>query len=138
MLVIVAPGQGAQAPGFLSPWLELPGFEDRLRWLSAVADLDLVHCGTAADADTIRDTAVAQPLIVAAGILAFGALTAGERGARIGGVAGHSVGEITAIVEGAAASPLPYAERAALDASTPIVPGQQETTATISVTFALR
>ena len=64
MLVIVAPGQGAQAPGFLTPWLELPGFEDRLRWLSAVADLDLVHYGTEADADTIRDTAIAQPLLV--------------------------------------------------------------------------
>ena len=61
-----------------------------------------------------------------------------ERAQVLARAAGRSVGEITAIVEGAAASPLPYAERAALDASTPIVPGQQETTATISVTFALR
>jgi uncharacterized protein YggE len=45
---------------------------------------------------------------------------------------------LTAIVEGSDAMPLPYAERAALDASTPIVPGEQETTATISVTFSLR
>ena len=51
------------------PWLELPHFEDRLRWLSACAGLDLVHYGTEADADTIRDTAVAQPLLVAAGLV---------------------------------------------------------------------
>jgi [acyl-carrier-protein] S-malonyltransferase len=69
VLAIVAPGQGAQTPGFLRPWLELPHFEDRLRWLSACAGLDLVHYGTEADADTIRDTAVAQPLVVAAGLV---------------------------------------------------------------------
>src|SRR3954447_17495552 len=68
VLVIVAPGQGAQTPGFLSPWLELPGFHDRLTWLSAVAGMDLVHYGTEADADPIRDAAVAQPLLVAAGM----------------------------------------------------------------------
>jgi uncharacterized protein YggE len=52
--------------------------------------------------------------------------------------AGRSLGEITSIVESSAAMPLPYAERAALDAATPIVPGEQETTATVTVTFALR
>lgn len=52
---------------------------------------------------------------------------------------GRSLGQITAIVEGGAATPLPYAERAALGAgSTPIVPGQQETSASITVTFSLR
>ncbi|MGA8994617.1 MAG: ACP S-malonyltransferase, partial [Nocardioidaceae bacterium] len=70
MLAIVAPGQGAQSPGFLTPWLEIPTFADRLRWLSAVSGLDLVHYGSDADADTIRDTAVAQPLLVASGLLA--------------------------------------------------------------------
>ncbi|HZC26997.1 MAG TPA: ACP S-malonyltransferase, partial [Actinopolymorphaceae bacterium] len=59
MLVIVAPGQGAQTPGFLEPWLEDPTFADRLRWLSAVCDVDLLHYGTKADAATIRDTAIA-------------------------------------------------------------------------------
>ncbi len=98
MLVIVAPGQGAQTPGFLTPWLEVPGFEDRLRWLSAVADLDLVHYGTEADADTIRDTAIAQPLLVGAGLVAALALFPHPADAfRVVGVtAGHSVGEITA------------------------------------------
>ena len=65
MLVIVAPGQGAQTPGFLTPWLEDPTFASRFEWLSTVAGLDLAHYGTKADAETIRDTRIAQPLLVA-------------------------------------------------------------------------
>jgi uncharacterized protein len=61
-----------------------------------------------------------------------------ERAQVLAKAAGRSLGEITSIVEGSAATPLPYAERAALDASTPIVPGEQETSATVSVTFSLR
>jgi len=61
-----------------------------------------------------------------------------ERAQVLAKAAGRSLGEITSIVEGSAATPLPYAERAALDASVPIVPGEQETTATVSVTFSLR
>jgi [acyl-carrier-protein] S-malonyltransferase len=98
VLVIVAPGQGAQTPGFLTPWLENPTFGDRLHWLSAVAGLDLVHYGTEADAETIRDTAIAQPLLVASGLLAALELFPHPADAfhQIGAVAGHSVGELTA------------------------------------------
>ncbi|GGR31669.1 ACP S-malonyltransferase [Streptomyces roseolus] len=101
MLVLVAPGQGAQTPGFLTPWLELPGAADRLAAWSDAIGLDLVHYGTKADADEIRDTAVAQPLLVAAGLLSAAALGAGTSaadaaGPRPGVVAGHSVGEFTA------------------------------------------
>jgi len=98
VLVIVAPGQGAQAPGFLAPWLELPHFEDRLRWLSACAGLDLVHYGTEADAETIRDTAVAQPLLVAAGLVAALEIFPHPADAlhAVGAASGHSVGAITA------------------------------------------
>ncbi len=98
MLVIVAPGQGSQTPGFLSPWLELPGFRDRLEWLGAVAGLDLVAHGTTSDAETIKDTAVAQPLIVAAGLVALRSLfeDPAEGPRVVGAGAGHSVGEITA------------------------------------------
>ncbi|MEV5434564.1 ACP S-malonyltransferase [Streptomyces sp. NPDC052682] len=95
MLVLVAPGQGAQTPGFLTEWLQLPGAADRVAAWSDAIGLDLAHYGTQADADTIRDTAVAQPLLVAAGILsasALGDITEIAPGA----VAGHSVGEITA------------------------------------------
>ncbi len=98
VLVLVAPGQGAQTPGFLSPWLELPGVADRLNWWSAVAGLDLVRYGTQGTEDEIRDTAVAQPLLVAAGLASALALFPHPAEARrlIGAVAGHSVGEITA------------------------------------------
>ncbi|MGW5460745.1 ACP S-malonyltransferase [Streptomyces sp. NPDC003996] len=92
MLVLVAPGQGAQTPGFLTPWLELPCAADRVAAWSDAIGLDLVHYGTQADADAIRDTAVAQPLLVAAGILSAAALGDISPDA----VAGHSVGEITA------------------------------------------
>ncbi|GHH33698.1 ACP S-malonyltransferase [Streptomyces candidus] len=93
MLVLVAPGQGAQTPGFLNPWLELPGAADRVAAWSDAIELDLARYGTTGDADEIRDTAVAQPLLVAAGLL-----SAAELGgfADAGAVAGHSVGEITA------------------------------------------
>ena len=70
MLVIVAPGQGAQTPGFLTPWLEDANFASRLEWLSTVAGIDLAHYGTEADADAIRDTQIAQPLLVATGLAA--------------------------------------------------------------------
>ncbi|WP_329116794.1 ACP S-malonyltransferase [Streptomyces sp. NBC_01465] len=92
MLVLVAPGQGAQTPGFLTPWLDLPGAADRIAAWSDAIELDLAHYGTKADADAIRDTAVAQPLLVAAGLLSASALGDVTPGA----VAGHSVGEITA------------------------------------------
>ncbi|MFF3940116.1 ACP S-malonyltransferase [Streptomyces phaeofaciens] len=92
MLVLVAPGQGAQTPGFLTPWLELPGAAARVAAWSDAIGLDLAHYGTQADADAIRDTAVAQPLLVAAGILSAAALGEVSPAA----VAGHSVGEFTA------------------------------------------
>ncbi len=98
VLAIVAPGQGAQTPGFLKPWLADPSFADRLNWLSAVCGLDLEHYGTDADVETIRDTAVAQPLLVASSLLAALALFPHPADAftRVSVVAGHSVGEISA------------------------------------------
>jgi len=98
VLAVVAPGQGAQTPGFLLPWLAEPRFGDRLAWLSAVSGLDLAHYGTVADAETIRDTAIAQPLLVASGLLAALELFRHPTDAfgAIGVAAGHSVGEITA------------------------------------------
>jgi [acyl-carrier-protein] S-malonyltransferase len=91
VLAIVAPGQGAQTPGFLTPWLELPGLGDRLAAWSEIVGLDLIAYGTTADADAIRDTAVAQPLLVAAALAAAEALDATPDL-----VAGHSVGELAA------------------------------------------
>jgi [acyl-carrier-protein] S-malonyltransferase len=106
MLLLAAPGQGAQAPGFLGEWLELPGFADRLGALSELAGCDLIRCGTTASAEEIRDTAIAQPLLVAAAVTAAaellgGANQAGELAdaalaAGVGATAGHSVGELAA------------------------------------------
>ena len=112
MLIITAPGQGAQTPGFLAPWLELPGVAERLGAASELAGCDLIRFGTTANADEIRDTAVAQPLLVAAAIVAASALSGsalswsalsgsalsgGDPGdVAADGAAGHSVGELAA------------------------------------------
>ncbi|MER7332151.1 MULTISPECIES: acyltransferase domain-containing protein [unclassified Micromonospora] len=92
MLAVLSPGQGSQKPGFLTPWLDLPGAEARLRWWSAMAGVDLVHLGTAADADEIKDTARTQPLLVAAALLAAEHLPMYD----VTVTAGHSVGELGA------------------------------------------
>jgi [acyl-carrier-protein] S-malonyltransferase len=98
MLALVAPGQGAQTPGFLNPWLELPRAKDLLTWWSAVAGVDLLHLGTAADSEEIKATENAQPLLLSAGLL--GALSLfphpSDAFGKVGVVAGHSVGEFTA------------------------------------------
>ncbi|GLY97696.1 acyltransferase domain-containing protein [Actinoplanes sp. NBRC 103695] len=92
MLAVLSPGQGSQKPGFLAPWLDLAGVEARLRWWSALAGVDLIHLGTAADAEEIKDTARTQPLLVAAALLAAEQLPMYD----VGLVAGHSVGELGA------------------------------------------
>jgi len=98
MLVIAAPGQGAQAPGFLTPWLDLPGFADRLAAWSDLAGCDLIRYGTVAGAEEITDTAIAQPLLVAAAIAGaeslFGDLDHARKEVAV--AAGHSVGELAA------------------------------------------
>ncbi|WP_347040119.1 ACP S-malonyltransferase [Glutamicibacter halophytocola] len=95
MLAIVCPGQGSQTPGFLAEWLEVEGVADHLAALSAITERDLTAHGTVSDEETIKDTAVARPLIVAAGLVTARALF-GDRLPAGSIVAGHSVGEITA------------------------------------------
>ena len=100
MIVVVCPGQGAQTPGFLLPWLDVPAFRSSIESMQAASGIDLIAHGTVSDADTIRDTAVAQPLIVSAGVATLSALFGleGRVSNKVAGVAGHSVGEITAAV----------------------------------------
>lgn len=99
VLAVVAPGQGAQTPGFLAPWLDDPTSAELLGLLSEHAGTDLVAHGTTSDAETIRDTAVAQPLLVAAGLTAaFALFPTGTLPDVVQVTAGHSVGEITAAV----------------------------------------
>jgi [acyl-carrier-protein] S-malonyltransferase len=96
VLAIVCPGQGSQTPGFLAPWLELPSVAGHLASLSEIAGIDLTAHGTTSDEETIKDTAVAQPLIVAAGLVAAKSLFDVELNTLPVILAGHSVGEITA------------------------------------------
>ena len=103
MLAIIAPGQGAQTPGMLAPWIE--DAENKallIQWSDAIG-LDLVHLGVHADADEIKDTENAQPLIVAAGLLSGRSLNAAGK---FRFVAGHSVGEITAAAFAGVITPL--------------------------------
>lgn len=92
MIVLLAPGQGSQTPGMLRPWLDLPGAGPALAAWSEAAGLDLRHLGTEADADAIRDTAVAQPLLTAAALLSAQALDLVPDV-----VCGHSIGELAAL-----------------------------------------
>jgi [acyl-carrier-protein] S-malonyltransferase len=97
VIALLAPGQGSQTEGMLSPWLELPGATDQMTLWSKASGLDLVRLGTTASTEEITDTAVTQPLVVAATLLAHQELT--RRGVLAGEdfiVAGHSVGEIAA------------------------------------------
>jgi len=87
----------------LSAWLEVPGVAGWLDDLSGATGLDLARVGTTADADEIRDTAVAQPLLVASALVTARALGVGgpdgPRAAVVPDVvAGHSVGELAALV----------------------------------------
>ena len=103
VLAVLAPGQGAQKPGMLTEWLDLPGAESFFRWAGAIADADLLELGTTGDAEAIKDTAVTQPLVVAMSLF-----IARELGGMPGPVVhsphtgpdvvitGHSVGELTA------------------------------------------
>jgi [acyl-carrier-protein] S-malonyltransferase len=96
VLIFTAPGQGAQTPGFLAPWLELPGLADQLGAWSELAGRDLIRLGTAGSAEEITDTSVAQPLLVAAALAVAGLLGQPDV------AAGHSVGELAAgVIAGA-------------------------------------
>jgi [acyl-carrier-protein] S-malonyltransferase len=101
VLAVLSPGQGSQKPGFLTPWLSLPGAEARLRWWSALAGVDLIQLGTEADAEEIKDTAKTQPLLVAAALLAAEQLPMYD----VSVVAGHSVGELGAAALAGVLSP---------------------------------
>ena len=92
MLAIIAPGQGSQTPGMLNSWIENPELKALIESWSQAIDLDLLHLGTSADADEIKDTANAQPLIVATSLLGAHALGVSNFAV----TSGHSVGELAA------------------------------------------
>jgi [acyl-carrier-protein] S-malonyltransferase len=81
----------------LAPWLELESFRQEIEKYSAILEMDLIHFGTEADAETIKDTKIAQPLIVAASMASYAVLVeALKDNSLFAGIAGHSVGEIAA------------------------------------------
>ena len=92
MLAIIAPGQGSQTPGMFNSWIEDAALKNLLTAWSESIDLDLLRLGTTADADEIKDTANAQPLIVAASLLGAHALGVKD----FAFTSGHSVGELAA------------------------------------------
>ena len=103
VLAVLAPGQGAQKPGMLTDWLDLPGAEAFFRWAGAIADADLLTLGTTGDAEAIKDTAVTQPLVVAMSLFIArelgglpGPVSHTPHAGRDVVIAGHSVGELTA------------------------------------------
>jgi malonyl CoA-acyl carrier protein transacylase len=103
VLAVLAPGQGAQKPGMLTDWLDLPGAESFFRWAGAIADADLLTLGTTGDAEAIKDTAVTQPLVVAMSLFVArelgglpGPVSHMPSSGRDVVIAGHSVGELTA------------------------------------------
>jgi len=92
VLAIIAPGQGSQTPGMLNSWIEDPELKQLIQSWSEIIDLDLLRLGTTADAEEIKDTANAQPLIVATSLLAVHALNISTCAI----TSGHSVGELAA------------------------------------------
>lgn len=92
MLAIIAPGQGSQTPGLFNSWIEDPSLKELIIAWSDAIGLDLLRLGTTAEADEIKDTANAQPLIVAASLL--GAHALGVKSCAV--TSGHSVGELAA------------------------------------------
>lgn len=92
MLAILAPGQGAQSPGFLQPWLQHPPYAERLGdLLRAVPGLE----GDLDSASVLADTVLLQPLLVAVGLAGAALLPDPDPSQVV--VAGHSVGELTAV-----------------------------------------
>ena len=96
VLSLLAPGQGSQTVGMLTPWLELPGARDQVSTWSKMTKLDIARLGTTATADEITDTAVTQPLVVVSALLAFDELSKRSPLPVDALVAGHSVGELAA------------------------------------------
>jgi len=104
VIAVFAPGQGAQSPGMLAPWLDLPGVAEQVASFGEATGLDLRRLGTEADAEEIKDTAVTQPLLVMMGLLAATRLPLDDGTEQV--VAGHSVGELTAAAVSGALSPV--------------------------------
>lgn len=95
VLALLCPGQGAQKPGMLTEWLTMPGAAEALAAFGDASGVDIAAHGSTSDAETIKDTQITQPLLVASALLSARGLATSLREEVV--VAGHSVGELAAL-----------------------------------------
>lgn len=94
-VAVVFPGQGTQRVGMGSWLLAEPAARDVVEAVSDACGFDVRRLCARGPAEELRDTRCAQPAVFAVGAAAWGFLQ--SRGARPDLVAGHSVGELTAL-----------------------------------------
>jgi [acyl-carrier-protein] S-malonyltransferase len=96
-VAFIFPGQGSQFPGMGLDWADpADGSQDLYGWASACLGWDLVDTLRGASPDELRQTYIAQPALFATSVAALRALE--RAGVRPDYVAGHSLGEFTALV----------------------------------------
>lgn len=99
-VALVFPGQGSQRPGMGRPWRDSPGWS-LVEQASDAVGRDLGRLLVAADAEELRSTREAQVATFLTSLLAHAALPPLE----VAVVAGHSLGELTALVAAGVLSP---------------------------------
>jgi [acyl-carrier-protein] S-malonyltransferase len=102
-LAMVFPGQGSQAVGMLKGYDGLPGIDKTLSEARDVLGADFVKLLDEGPAEALNQTVNTQPAMVTAGYAAYRAWRA-LGGAQPEVVAGHSLGEYTALVAAGALS----------------------------------
>lgn len=103
-LAITFPGQGAQAPGLGRPWTDHPAWSvvDEVRDATGV---DLGHLLLDAGPDELADTRSSQLAVLAASLLAWRAVAPVLEAEEPVAVAGHSLGQVTALIASGAVAP---------------------------------
>ena len=91
------PGQGSQSVGMLDAWGDHPAVRDTLAEGSAALDEDLARLIAQGPADLLALTTHTQPVMLLAGVACYRVWRA-EGGAEPTAVAGHSLGEYSALV----------------------------------------
>ncbi|MBA4178355.1 MAG: [acyl-carrier-protein] S-malonyltransferase [Leptothrix sp. (in: Bacteria)] len=99
----VFPGQGSQSVGMLDAWGEHPAVRQTLEEASAALGEDLVRLIHQGPKEALELTTNTQPVMLTAAIACYRAWRA-EGGAEPAAVAGHSLGEYSALVAAGALS----------------------------------
>lgn len=93
----VFPGQGSQSVGMLDAWADHPAVAETLREASDALDEDIAALIATGPKEALALTTNTQPVMLVAGVAAWRAWLA-EGGAKPSVVAGHSLGEYSALV----------------------------------------